>query len=270
MDYEDPALILRYEIHDPCRDYPWRQLLIMKHAPGIFWRTEDTALDPEGPERFLAPDDTVYREICSILSEERLYQLEPLERPRENWGGTYDYDFYFSSGERKVSYRGYELEYILGKSDCPKVNYLYSVLERIGRRLIPQGVPAKCFEPAARIFSEPLRPVPRAAASFAVYDMNKADFPVMLGGDQSSRLEYYGFDRLTDGTFALRFQVGWIGGTGHWDGAGNSFVLPVEWFGESFETFLEKLTERYPAEKYGYTYSELAETGGLREFLGWK
>ena len=114
MDYEDRALILRYEIHDPSGDSPRRQLLIMKRAAGVFFRTEKTGSDPKDAQRFLALGDTPSQQICSILADERLYKLEPLERPKENWGGTYDYDFYFSSGDRTVSYRGYELEYILG------------------------------------------------------------------------------------------------------------------------------------------------------------
>ena len=91
----------------------------------------------------------------------------------------------------------------------------------------------------------------------------------MLGQpERQERLERYAFQKKEDGTFSLEVQAGWPGGTGHWDGAGNSFSLPSEWFSGSFEQFLDQLTERYPAKESGFGREELAGFPGLRDFFG--
>ena len=104
--------------------------------------------------------------------------------------------------------------------------------------------------------------------SFTVYDFRGAERLRRVGDPKEKvRLERYAFVRR-GGSFSLEVQVGWPGGTGHWDGAGNSFPLPEEWFEGSFALFLQKLTRRYPAEDYGYGPEELAAVPGLGEFLG--
>ena len=105
--------------------------------------------------------------------------------------------------------------------------------------------------------------------TFTVYDFRGAERQRWVGGPKEKvRLERYAFIKRSGGSCALAVQVGWPGGTGHWDGAGNSFPLPEEWFAGSFALFLRKLTERYPAEEYGYGQEELAAFPGLEDFLG--
>ena len=105
--------------------------------------------------------------------------------------------------------------------------------------------------------------------TFTVFDFLKAGVPRMMGDEKHpERLERYAFEKRSDGSYALAVQVGWPGSSGHWDGAGNSFDLPAEWFDGSFWAFLGKLTEKYPAVSYGFTKEELASVDGLMEFLG--
>ena len=102
-----------------------------------------------------------------------------------------------------------------------------------------------------------------------VYNFMEAAEQRSLGTEQHpERLEHYSFERYPDGSCALEVQVGWPGGYGHCDGAGNSFELPREWFALSWEEFLDRLTEKYPAEDYGYSKEELIGMDGLRRFLG--
>ena len=138
----------------------------------------------------------------------------------------------------------------------------------MGKILIPEGVPAACFEPAPESFGPPATVQP-AERSFTVYDLRDHGSCRMIGGpEKCERLERYAFLKRSDGTCALEFQSGWPGGTDHWDGAGSTFELPAEWSCGSFERFLDCLTERYPEEDYGFGAQELAEIPGLREFLG--
>lgn len=114
-------------------------------------------------------------------------------------------------------------------------------------------------------------PAAAGAGTFTVYDFQKTEAVRMLGDPKrKERLERYAFERRADGSVALAVQVGWPGGTGHWDGAGNSFPLPAAWFGGSWPEFLRELTGRYPAERYGYSREELAAVPGLKEFLGFR
>ena len=270
MNYGNEALQLRYEAHDQSGYDPCLQLLILRQGKGVFYRTEQTRCDADGPDHFLFLSDGAAEAVRQILSDEGLYRLESLERVNANWGPAHTYDFFFSSEERQAAFFAYALEYIVGQADCPKVNYLYDLLNRLGRVLIPEGVPAVCFAPARRVLDEPLSsPATRVVRTFSVYDFEK-EAGVRLIGDPKfgKRLERYAFERRGDGRFALAFQAGWPGGTGHWDGAGNSFALPKEWFAEDWPAFLDQLTARFPEEKYGLSREELAAFPGLKEFLG--
>ena len=269
MDYDNEALLLHYEAHNLSGYDPALQLLIMKAGNGVFYRTGKTRLDEGGPDHFVQISDGAMEAVRQILSEDRLYEPGQPEEPKENWGGIHVYDFFFSDGSRSASYRGAELEYIVGRKDCPKTNYLFDVLKRIGKVLIPEGVPKECFAPAKKSLASPVIPVPVTVGTFTLYDFTKTDRHRFLGDPvRDERLERYAFDKRNDGSFALTLQAGWPGGTGHRDGAGNSFVLPAEWFGGTFDKFLDLLAEKYPAASYGFGKEELAGTPGLAKFLG--
>ena len=271
MEYDNAALLLRYEAHNKSGYDPALQLLIMKKANGIFYRTEKTRWDEGGPDRFLQISDAAMKEVRQILSEDRIYALKKLEAPKENWGGVHVYDFFFRSGSRSVYYYGSQLEYVVGRKDFPKTNYLFDVMRRLGEVLIPEGVPEECFRPAKKTMMSPVKSMPVPVKSFTVFDFQKTDESRILGDPaRDERLERYAFDRRNDGSFALTVQVGWPGSWGHRDGAGNSFALPSEWFGGSFDSFLAHLTEKYPAASYGFGKEELAGMPGLAEFLGFK
>ena len=101
-----------------------------------------------------------------------------------------------------------------------------------------------------------------------VFDFQRAAAPRWVTKEPPERLEHYAFEKRRDGSYALAVQVGWPGGTGHWDGAGNSFPLPSAWFDGGWEAFLDRLTEAYPKRSYGYGKDELLPMTGLKEFLG--
>ena len=267
MTYENDNVLLRYEIRSSWSDDPRRQLLILKQGNAVFYRTEKTRKDPDGPDLFLSPSPGAIEKVRGILEEEQLYHLGSIEKPAENWGGTYIYDFFFAGDGHMIAYQGVDLEYIKGKKGYPKVNFLFDIL---GEVLVPEGVPAECFAAVRRSLAAPIRPAgSRIVKTFLVYDFQKVKNWRMLGQpERQERLERYAFQKKEDGTFSLEVQAGWPGGTGHWDGAGNSFSLPSEWFSGSFEQFLDQLTERYPAKEYGFGREELAGFPGLRDFFG--
>lgn len=270
MDYANEGLLLRYEIHDRSGYDPCVRLLILKRGNAAFYRTGETRRDEDGPDRFLTLSDGAVSEVRRILSDARLYGLGAIEKPAGNREGCSTYDFWFSAGGHQIAYRACGLENTAGEEACPKANALVAALEKLGKVLIPEGVPAACFRPGRRT---PPAPVPAAApvmaGTFTVYDFRKAKEDRMLGDPRrKERLERYAFERRADGSCAFTFQVGWPGGAGHWDGAGNTFPLPEEWFRGSYRMFLYKLTARYPAKKYGFSREELAAVPGLKEFLG--
>ena len=268
MDYDNAALLLRYEAHGPKGSEPVLRLLIMKSGNGVFYRTEQTARDEGGADHYLQVSGSAMEAVRQILSEERLYTLEKLETPGGNRGGFHVCDFYFSTEDRSAYYYGAQLEYAFGPKDFPKLNYLFDVMERLGRVLIPEGVPGECFAPAAKLMISPVSPVPGTVRSFTVFDSRWTPDPGIPGDpERDARLERYAFDKLSDGSFALTVREGWEGGR---EGAGSSFILPAEWFGGTFPDFLDKFTERYPASSYGIGRRELSETPGLAGFLGFK
>ena len=269
MNYDNASLLLRYEAHDLSVYDPALQLLIMKESNGVFYRMGKTSRDEDGPDHFLQVGDTAMEAVRQILAEDRLYTLEKLETPKENWDGIHIYDFYFATEGRSVCYCGAQLEYVVGRKDFPKTNYLFDVLKRMGSILIPEGVPEDCFAPAKKSLNSPVRPVPVTIESFTVFDIDQTDVVRLLGDPvRDERLERYAFDIRSDGSIALTVQAGWPGSRGHRDGAGNSFALPEEWFAGTFSEFLEKLTERYSAVSCGFGKEELIEVSGLAEFLG--
>ena len=269
MDYDNAALLLRYEAHNLSGYDPALQLLIMKEANGVFYRTGKTRLDEGGPDHFIRISEGAAEAVRGILAEDRLYALGKLEAPKENRGGIHAYDFFFRDGSRSASYSGVQLEYVAGRKDFPKTGYLFDVLKRLGEVLIPEGVPKECFRPAKKATVSPVVPVPVTVRSFTLYDFTKTDEPRFLGDPaRDERLERYAFDKRNDGSFALTVQAGWPGSSGHRDGAGNSFTLPAEWFGGTFDGFLDCLEEKYPAASYGFGKEELAEISGLAAFLG--
>ena len=269
MEYDNAALLLRYEAHNKSGYDPALQLLIMKQANGVFYRTEKTRRDEGGPDHFLQVSGAATEAVKKILAEDRLYSLEKLEAPKENWGGIHVYDFFFRDGSRSVYYYGAQLEYVAGRKDFPKTNYLFDVMKRLGEVLIPEGVPEECFAPAKKTMISPVITVPVPVRTFTVFDFQKTNEPRILGDPaRDERLERYAFDKRSDGSFALTLQVGWPGASGHRDGAGNSFALPAEWFGGTFGEFLDRLTEKYPAASYGFGKEELADMPGLAKFLG--
>ena len=278
MEYENEALLLRIEVGYCSAREPFRRFLIMKQGNAAVFRTERTRDDPDGPDIFVSLSDAAAKAVKQILSESHLYLLKSVEQPK-GINSEYSYYFYFSGGGRTAVYGGRGLEYAIGEKSCPKANYVFGILERLGKALIPEGVPAECFLPAKR---EPVeRPVskgraptvslkrePRTEKTFVVYDMSSSGARRMIGSN--ARLERYAFEKRSDGSYALAVQEGFLSGKGFRDGAGNSFPLPKEWFSLSFEQFLNVLTFHYPAEKYGFGSSELAEIPGLPGFLGFK
>ena len=269
MEYDNTALLLRYEAHNKSGCDPALQLLIMKKANGIFYRTEKTRRDEGCPDHFLQVSDAAMEAVKKILAEDRIYALEKLEAPKENWGGIHVYDFFFCDGCRSVYYYGAQLEYVVGRKDFPKTNCLFDVMKRLGEVLIPEGVPEECFVPAKKTMMSPVITMPVPVRTFTVFDFQKTNEIRILGDPaRDERLERCAFDKRNDGSFALTLQVGWPGSSGHRDGAGNSFALPVEWFGGAFGEFLDRLTEKYPAASYGYGKEELADMPGLAKFLG--
>jgi hypothetical protein len=270
MDYGNESLLLRYEIHDLSDFDPCLRLLILKQGNAAVYRTKETRRDEDGPDHVIILSEETMEEVRKILSEDRLYRLRYLEELEVHWDGVHTYNFYLASDGKEAAYSGRELEYVAGTGEGPNTDYAFDVLKRLGDVLIPQGVPAVCFIPAERAAGAPYRsPFPRVIKTFTIYDLREAGMPRMMGDEKHpERLERYAFEKRDDGSFALAVQMGWPGSAGHWDGAGNSFALPEEWFDGSFWAFLVKLTEKYPADSYGYTKEELAGTDGLMEFLG--
>lgn len=101
-------------------------------------------------------------------------------------------------------------------------------------------------------------------STFVVHDMR--DTTRRPFGDHYF-LEYYAFDKKADGSYWFSFTVGWVG-AGHYDGAGNSFELPGEWFSLSWESFLDSFSAKYKEDAFGISRSELRNTNGLKEFFG--
>ena len=270
MEYGNENLLLRYEIFGRNGKSPRLQLLVLRQGDAVFYRTEKSRRDPDGPDLFIPISPAVKEAVRQILAQEALYQPEGLEKVSENWGAAHIYEFYFSDGNRCRSYRGVDLEYLTGRPAYPTVTFLFEVMSRLGEILIPEGVPAECFRPAEKTLAEPiLRNGSRIQKSFPLYDFRKEKTPRRIGPpDMGARLEHYVLHKNTDGSVALELQVGWPGGTGHWDGAGSTYLLPADWFEDGFGTFLDKLTERYPASGYGFGRWELGETPGLKEFFG--
>ena len=93
MDYENTALLLRYEAHNLSGYDPALQLLIMKAGNGVFYRTGKTRWDEGGPDHFLQLSDAAMEAVRRILAEDGLYTPDKLETPKENWGGIHVYDF---------------------------------------------------------------------------------------------------------------------------------------------------------------------------------
>lgn len=269
MDYEIDKILLRYEARSQSSDVPRLQLLILKQGNAVFFRTKDTLRDKDAPDRFLSISDEAMDSVRRILSEERLYRLGSLELPAVAGAVFHTYDFFFAGDGHMVAYQTVNAEDLLGKEECPKLNYLFEVMGRLGQVLIPKGVPVDCFMPgwtaSASVVHSQESPV---IDTFTVYDFQTAKAPRMLGSPETNeRLERYAFLKHRDGTFSLEVQVGWLGSTGHWDGAGNAFPLPDEWFHGSCRSFLEKLAETYPAFEYGFSPEELAACPGLMTFL---
>ena len=114
--------------------------------------------------------------------------------------------------------------------------------------------------------------VKKVAESFTVYDLFEEGSErrdIISESGQESRLEKYIFQKMEDGTMRICLQEGWFAGS-HYDGCGNDFELPEEWFSSDFDSFLDRFCEKYPAEKFSYTRGELKTTPGLKEFLGFK
>ena len=276
MEFENEALLLRIEVGYFSAREPFRRLLIMKQGNAAVFRTEKTRDDPEGPDIFVSLGEAAAKAVRQMLSESHLYLLKSIEQPK-GINSEYSYYFYFSGGGRTAVYGGRGLEYAVGEKCCPKANYIYGIIERLGKALIPEGIPAECFKPAKR---EPVMPPaskervqkvsmkkePSTVKTFVVYDINSSGARHMIGTE--ARLERYAFEKHSDGSYALAVQVGFLSGKGFRDGAGSSFPLPKEWFSLGFEQFLNVLTYRYPAEKYGLGGDELAKISGLPGFLG--
>jgi hypothetical protein len=264
MDYDNDALMLRYELQKRSSETPYLQLMILKKGRAVLYRTPGT-----GPESFLQLSKTAEYSLRRILELGPFYSLGELESTKEFWGGYHNYSFYFSSGDMRAAYRGVDLEYLAGDARAPKVNCLFDLLRRVGEILVPLGVPEECFEPAERLLDEPVKIVTAPVDTFPVYDFQTSGGQRTVGAEKDNvRLERYAFEKYSNGEYKLAVQLGWPGGNGHWDGAGSSFSLPEEWFDKGFEDFLISLTDRYPAEKYGFGRAELTGIPGLKDFLG--
>lgn len=101
---------------------------------------------------------------------------------------------------------------------------------------------------------------------YALYDLfREGAGPRMV--DEKVRLEKYAFIKRKSGSVEVELQVGWPAGT-HYDGAGRCFKIEEGWLGLSWDGFLDRLFENYPANMYSFERYELEGDEGLKAFLG--
>ncbi len=74
MDFDRNNVMLRYEIFGRDEE-PRLRLLMLKQGGAVFFRTEETRRDPEGPDVFLSVSSEATEAVKRILSDSRLYEL---------------------------------------------------------------------------------------------------------------------------------------------------------------------------------------------------
>ena len=93
------------------------------------------------------PDDAVMEQIKTILSDDRIYEMDELEQsPDIVVLDGYAQDFVFSDGTRKKKIRGYNIQVCRGEYEkCPNSALAIDLLEEMSKILVPLGVYKKCF-----------------------------------------------------------------------------------------------------------------------------
>ena len=81
---------------------------------------------------------------------------------------------------------------------------------------------------------------------------------------------WYSFDRFDDGTYQASLDESWHWGGSHDDGGTIHTDIPEEWFGLSYDEFLERVVTLSAAGHYGFTADMLKEREGLRDFFGFE
>lgn len=79
---------------------------------------------------------------------------------------------------------------------------------------------------------------------------------------------WYAFNKMDDGTYEAELDEAWWWGGGHNDGGTIHREIPEEWFGLSYDEFLENVVCLAAASHYGFTAEMLKAKKGLKEFFG--
>lgn len=80
---------------------------------------------------------------------------------------------------------------------------------------------------------------------------------------------HYCFNKKEDGIYEAELDEAWDEGS-HYGGGTINVVIPHEWFGLSYDEFLERVITLAAAEHYGFTTDDLKEKNGLKEFFGFE
>ncbi|MCR4563672.1 MAG: hypothetical protein K5755_03450 [Clostridiales bacterium] len=81
---------------------------------------------------------------------------------------------------------------------------------------------------------------------------------------------WYIFYKMDDGTYEAELDEAWFWGGGHNDGGTINAPIPEEWFGLSYDEFLENVITLAHAGHYGFTSDILKKKKGLKEFFGFE
>lgn len=81
---------------------------------------------------------------------------------------------------------------------------------------------------------------------------------------------WYSFDKFDDGTYQASLDESWHWGGSHDDGGTIHTDIPEDWFGLSYDEFLERAVTLSAAAHYGFTADMLKERQGLKEFFGFE
>ena len=78
---------------------------------------------------------------------------------------------------------------------------------------------------------------------------------------------HYCINKLEDGTYEAELDEAWNEGS-HNGGGTITVTIPKDWFGLSYDQFLEHVITLAAASHYGFTAEDLKDKKGLKDFLG--
>ena len=80
---------------------------------------------------------------------------------------------------------------------------------------------------------------------------------------------HYCFNKKENGTYEAKLDEAWDEGS-HYGGGTINVAIPREWFGLSYDEFLERVITLASAKHYRFTPDDLIEKEGLKEFFGFE